>query len=138
MEATEERSNDRLTTRSYSPRRTAGRGVRRPTSHGGDDHSVARCGRPLSNGRDLTTYGTPSRRCLHEGQNVIYVARQLRHDARLTLTRYGHVMEEYEDRPQLNAEEAIPAARETLRTGRAGTAPGSRDAVECDWRKSRA
>ena len=27
---------------------------------------------------------------LHEGRSVIYVARQLGHDARLTLTRYGH------------------------------------------------
>ena len=53
---------------------------------------------------------------LHEGRNVIYVARQLGHDARLTLSRYGHVMEEYEDRPQLTAEEAIRAAREGLRT----------------------
>ena len=53
---------------------------------------------------------------LHEGRNVIYVARQLGHDARLTLTRYGHVMEEYEDRPQLPAEDAIRAAREQLRT----------------------
>ena len=30
---------------------------------------------------------------LHEGRSVIYVARQLGHDARLTLTRYGHVIE---------------------------------------------
>ena len=49
---------------------------------------------------------------LHEGRNVIYVARQLGHDARLTLTRYGHVMEELEDSPQLPAEDAIWAARE--------------------------
>jgi integrase len=53
---------------------------------------------------------------LHEGRNVIYVARQLGHDARLTLSRYGHVMEEYEDHPNLTAEEAIRAAREKLRT----------------------
>jgi integrase len=53
---------------------------------------------------------------LHEGRNVIYVARQLGHDARLTLTRYGHVMSEYEDQPHLTAEEAIRAAREAKRT----------------------
>jgi integrase len=34
---------------------------------------------------------------LHEGRSVIYVARQLGHDARLTLTRYGHVIDELED-----------------------------------------
>ncbi len=31
---------------------------------------------------------------LHEGRSVIYVARELGHDARLTHTRYGHVMDE--------------------------------------------
>jgi integrase len=35
---------------------------------------------------------------LHEGRSVIYVARQLGHDARLTLTRYGHVIDELETR----------------------------------------
>jgi len=49
---------------------------------------------------------------LHEGRNVIYVARQLGHDARLTLTRYGHVMEALEDEPGISAEDAIRAARE--------------------------
>ena len=47
---------------------------------------------------------------------MIYIARQLGHDARLTLSRYGHVIEEYDDRPQVTAEEAIRAAREGLRT----------------------
>lgn len=49
---------------------------------------------------------------LYEGRSVIYVARQLGHDARLTLTRYGHVIDELEDAPRLPAEEAIQAARE--------------------------
>ncbi len=49
---------------------------------------------------------------LHEGRNVIYVARQLGHDARLTLSRYGHVMEALEDAPMQPAEDAIRAARE--------------------------
>jgi integrase len=48
---------------------------------------------------------------LHEGRNVMYVARQLGHDARLTLTRYGHVMDELEDAPLISAEDAIAAAR---------------------------
>ncbi len=48
---------------------------------------------------------------LHEGRDVIYVARQLGHGADLTLRTYGHVIEELEDSPQLPAEEAIAAAR---------------------------
>jgi integrase len=39
---------------------------------------------------------------LHEGRSVIYVARQLGHDARLTLTRYGHVIDELEGQPGLD------------------------------------
>jgi hypothetical protein len=48
---------------------------------------------------------------LHEGRSVIDVARQLGHDARLTLTRYGHVIDELEDQPQIPAEQAIREAR---------------------------
>jgi integrase len=48
---------------------------------------------------------------LHEGRSVVYVARQLGHDARLTLTRYGHVIDELEDQPRAAAEEVIRAAR---------------------------
>jgi integrase len=48
---------------------------------------------------------------LHEGRDVIYVARQLGHGAELTLRTYGHVIEELEDSPQLSAEEAINLAR---------------------------
>ena len=48
---------------------------------------------------------------LHEGRSVIYVARQLGHDARLTLTRYGHVIDELDDQPRLDAETAIRQAR---------------------------
>lgn len=53
---------------------------------------------------------------LHEGRSVIYVARQLGHDARLTLTRYGHVIDELEDAPRLEAESAIANARLAHRT----------------------
>ena len=49
---------------------------------------------------------------LHEGRSVIYVARQLGHDARLTLTTYGHVIDELDDAPRLAAEDAIRKARE--------------------------
>ena len=40
---------------------------------------------------------------LHEGRSVIYAARQLGHDARLTLSTYGHVMDEFEDMPRHDA-----------------------------------
>jgi integrase len=59
---------------------------------------------------------------LHEGRSVIYVARQLGHDARLTLTRYGHVMDELEDTPRIEAEIAITEARRKV-------GPGGPDAV---------
>jgi hypothetical protein len=48
---------------------------------------------------------------LHEGRSVVYVARQLGHDARLTLTTYGHVIDELDDQPRVSAEEAIREAR---------------------------
>jgi integrase len=48
---------------------------------------------------------------LHEGRSVMYVARQLGHDARLTLTTYGHVIDELDDAPRIGAEDAIRAAR---------------------------
>lgn len=54
---------------------------------------------------------------LHEGRSVIYVARQLGHDARLTLTRYGHVIDELEDSPRIQAEAAIVEARLAARVG---------------------
>jgi integrase len=51
---------------------------------------------------------------LREGRSVIYVARQLGHDARLTLTRYGHVIDELEGAPRTEAEVAIQTARMAL------------------------
>jgi integrase len=42
---------------------------------------------------------------------VIYVARQLGHDARLTLSTYGHVIDEFEDTPRVDALKAIAEAR---------------------------
>jgi integrase len=49
---------------------------------------------------------------LHEGRMPHYVARQLGHDARLTLTTYGHVIEELDDAPRSDPEAVILAARE--------------------------
>jgi ATP-dependent exoDNAse (exonuclease V) alpha subunit len=54
---------------------------------------------------------------LHEGRSVIYVARQLGHEARLTLSRYGHVIDEFEDEPRVDAETAIRRARAALGEG---------------------
>jgi integrase len=48
---------------------------------------------------------------LHEGRSVIYVARQLGHDARLTLGTYGHVIDELDGVPRIDAVAAISAAR---------------------------
>jgi integrase len=48
---------------------------------------------------------------LHEGRSVIYVARQLGHDARLTLGTYGHVMDEFEDVARVDAHAAIAEAK---------------------------
>ena len=57
---------------------------------------------------------------LHEGRDVIYVARQLGHGAELTLRTYGYMIEELEDAPQLPAEEAIREARERSDDGISG------------------
>jgi hypothetical protein len=56
---------------------------------------------------------------------VIYVARQLGHGADMTMSVYGHVVEELEDTPRISAEEAIKAARAKL----VPTAYPSREAV---------
>jgi integrase len=47
---------------------------------------------------------------LHEGRSVIYVARQLGHGANLTLSTYGHVLDDL-DGQHFSADEAIRAAR---------------------------
>lgn len=51
---------------------------------------------------------------LHEGRSVIYVARQLGHDAALTLNTYGHVIDELDEAPRIGAEDAIREARVSL------------------------
>lgn len=55
---------------------------------------------------------------------MIKVARQLGHDARLTLSTYGHVIDELDEQPHLEAESAIEAARQAVRTG-AGPSAGA-------------
>jgi integrase len=60
---------------------------------------------------------------LHEGRSVIYVARQLGHDARLTLTRYGHVIDELEDSPRIEAEAAIADPRLAVRAAAPAAMP---------------
>jgi integrase len=67
----------------------------------------------LSSGRPYDLRHSFASLLLHEGRDVIYVARQLGHGADLTLRTYGHVIEELEDSPQLPAEEAIARARRT-------------------------
>jgi hypothetical protein len=47
---------------------------------------------------------------VYEGRSVIYVG----HGANLTMSTYGHVIEELEDQPQLSAEDAIRQARTRL------------------------
>lgn len=51
---------------------------------------------------------------LHEGRNVIDVARQLGHGANLTLSTYGHVLDEVEDAPRHDAESLILSARDAV------------------------
>lgn len=69
----------------------------------------------LANARPYDLQHSFASLLLHEGRSVIYVARQLGHDARLTLTRYGHVIDELEDAPRLEAESAIANARLAVR-----------------------
>jgi integrase len=65
----------------------------------------------LSSGRPYDLRHSFASLLLHEGRDVIYVARHLDHGADLTLRTYGQVIEELEDSPQLPAEETIARAR---------------------------
>lgn len=51
------------------------------------------------------------------------MARQLGHDARLTLTRYGHVIDELEDTPRIEGEAAIADARLAARAAGSAVMP---------------
>jgi integrase len=68
----------------------------------------------LAHGRPYDLRHSFASLLLHEGRSVIYVARQLGHDARLTLSTYGHVMDEFEDMPRLDTQTAIAEARGAL------------------------
>ncbi|MGA8337361.1 MAG: site-specific integrase [Solirubrobacteraceae bacterium] len=74
---------------------------------------VAR-GRPKVAGRPYDLRHSFASLLLHEGRSVIYVSRQLGHDARLTLSTYGHVIDELEHVPRIDAEAAIAEARTKL------------------------
>ena len=50
---------------------------------------------------------------LAEGRTVHYVAKQLGHSALMTLNTYGHVIDELDEAPRIDAEAEIRAARET-------------------------
>ena len=50
---------------------------------------------------------------LHEGRSVIYVARQLGHDARLTLSTYGHVIDELDEATADRRRGRDPCRRDT-------------------------
>jgi integrase len=53
---------------------------------------------------------------LAEGRTVHYVAEQLGHGAELTLRTYGHVIDEYRDKPRIDLDGEIAAARGAVGT----------------------
>lgn len=69
---------------------------------------------------------------LHEGRSVMYAARQLGHDARLTLTHYGHVIDELEDAARVEAAAAIANARLAVRIGGSAAVRDPRFVTERD------
>ena len=71
-------------------------------------------GAGVSEGRPYDMRHSFASLLLHEGRSVIYVARQLGHDARLTLGTYGHVIDELDGTPHIDAEAAVAAARQQL------------------------
>ena len=94
----------------------------RPTPRGRKRQDGSRAGTGGGFGRAAVIAGAPKASpytlrhsfcslLLHEGRSVIYVARQMGHDAQLTLSTYGHVIEELEDAPRAAAEDAIRQAR---------------------------
>ena len=88
------------------------RGWSPPISRRGVEPSGAPSTRPgLEHARPYDLRHSFASLLLQEGRSVIYVARQLA-TTRLTLDRYGHVMDELEGAPQVAAEAAIQAARD--------------------------
>jgi hypothetical protein len=70
--------------------------------------------RRTPNDRRWTTRHSFASLLLHEGRSVIYVARQLGHNARYTLGTYGHVIDDLDDQPRISAEDATRDARSTI------------------------
>lgn len=87
-------------------------GADRTQAHSLSSNDSAPCSADAPEAKDAATTqvehdsksenGEHTHRC-----SVIYVARQLGHDARLTLSRDGHVIDELDDEPRINAETAI-------------------------------
>jgi hypothetical protein len=119
----------RAGTRRCSPPLTVSRGRRRRTSRGRVRRRAGGSGRMArARGRAARLAGRRWRPAcqtrrrdtlrhsfcsllLHEGRSVIYVARQLGHDAQMTLSTYGHVIDELDEAPRMPAEQAIREAR---------------------------
>jgi integrase len=94
--------------------RKAARGRKRNGKRAGNPGPFARAA-IAAGAPDATPYTLRHSFCsllVHEGRSVIYVARQLGHGAQLTLETYGHVIDELDDAPRLDAETAIRQARE--------------------------
>ena len=51
---------------------------------------------------------------IHEGRNVVDVARQAGHAPTMSLNTYAHVFEEFDPDDRVSAEERIERARESL------------------------
>ena len=92
-------------------------GRRLPTSPGAGGRSSGDAGRRSGPRSPNDLRHSFASLLLHEGRSVIYVARQLGHDARLTLTHYGHVIDELEEQPRITAESAIADARLAVHVG---------------------
>jgi integrase len=93
----------------------AGIELRSPTPKPGTAAKPRKRRRPPGpNARPYDLRHTFASLLLYEGRSVIYVARQLGHGAALTLSTYGHVIDELEDAPRVDADTAIIAARQLL------------------------
>ena len=72
-------------------------------------HASERHSSPFTRNRAAICNDTTTGGCCV--RSVIYVVRQPGHDARLTLSRYGHVIDELDEQPRIDAETAIQEAR---------------------------
>jgi integrase len=107
----------RTRARSSSPPRTAGPGPPRTGTTGAGARSRALRAADVDAARPYDLRHSFASLLLAEGRSVHYVARQLGHAPSMTLDVYGHVIDEFEHAPPVDAEAEIRAAR-----GGAGTA----------------